>query len=529
MNKAFIFFISFLFLDINTQAQLPAPTTQWSKCYGGTNIDGMGRAIEAHGGGFIVVGVSLSKDGNLDTCACINKVSFLAKVNIDGGIEWQKFYGNSEAGIGGIAKIPSGGYVLCGYAAKIGEDVTQIKGGGDYWVVRINDTGKIIWEKCYGGSEGDIPIKVLVDKSNNIYVGGYSNSYNGDVKTPHTVLPFATDDYWVIKLDSVGNLIWERSYGGSADDMPYDMALTADNGLVLCGRVESNNGDVVGFHRGFPVDAWVVKIDSNSNIEWQKPCGGSSSEDFYSITATEDSGFVVVGNTVSIDGDLKGINLSTDNSYKTWIIKFKKDGIIEWQKCIGGSGYSRPNIVVTDKQGNYIIQAEASVPMQFNPGPLQIDYPNKFRGILLKLDKHGELIWNRYVGGTNNNYLSMNAFASIILDHKNCIYGFGATRAKNYDVSNSNDDDSFLVGDGWIMKFNPEIEPIKISTNNSLTIYPNPAKDAAYIATKNLKEIRLIDALGRVYFNKKIDNTNNTGFTYIPLNYIANALIGHRQ
>ena len=63
---------------------------------------------------------------------------------------------------------------------------------------------------------------------------------------------------------------------------------------------------------------------------------------------------------------------------------------------------------------------------------------------------------------------------------------------------------------------------IKPQTTIGLSIYPNPASNAAYIATKNVKEIRLIDALGRVYFTKKIDNTNNTGFTYLPLNYIAN-------
>lgn len=526
MNKTFIFLISFLFIGLKVTAQLaPAPQTQWSKCYGGTKGDGISCMIEANDGGLMVVGSNKSKDGNL-TVSTDNKFFWVAKMSKDGVIEWQKYYGNNESGLYSIAKYPTGGYVLCGGSYKIGGDVTNNKGMFDYWVVRINDTGKIIWQKNYGGSEMDFADKIVVDKVGNIYVGGTSLSYDGDIKNPHITFPFVCLEIWMIKLDPDGNLIWEHSYGGTRDDYFSDMCLTPDSDLLFCGSVDSYNGDVVGNHLGFTSsDAWAVKIDSSGAILWQRACGGIWEESFESVAVTADSGCVLVGATTSYDGDVVGYHQTPDSLKQdpsgfpdVWIVKLSKAGKLEWQKCLGGTHYERAFTVITEREGNYILQANSlSKDGDFSVG----EYEK--RSYLIKLNKHGNIVWKRYIGGTNGFMPNTNIFYSILIDKANSIYGAGITYASNFDVSSTNDVDSLgLAGDGWIMKFYPEIVPIKVVANNTLTIYPNPASNAAYIATQNIKEIRLIDALGRVYFNKKIDNTNNAGFTYIPLNYIAN-------
>jgi hypothetical protein len=511
MYKATIFLISFLCINQWATAQF-APTTKWAKCYGGNERDGLGTMIEAHNGGFMVLGSTESKDGNLDTHT--SKNSFLAKISNEGVIEWQKFYGNSESGVGDIAKYPEGGYIMCGVSYKVGGDVTQNKGGNDFWVVRINDTGKIIWEKSYGGSNFDWASKVVIDKANNIYIGGSSQSFDGDVKNPNIILPFAGVDYWILKLDPNGNLIWERSYGGTSDDDFYDMALTADNGLFFCGYVESNDGDVVGAHfkPGYGVlDGWMVKIDSSSNIEWQKAVGGTNAEQFSSMVATKDSGCVAVGFATSVDGDLKGYIPIT--SYYAWVVKFNKDGKIEWQKCLGGTtGYGRAASISLDKDDNYIVTANSNS----RDGYLDVGVGFNKKSFLLKFNKQGELIWKRMIGGSRDNF-----FASILTDAKNSIYISGYTTSRDYDAISTID--TIGVGDGIIIKLNPETYPIKvIGTNNNLSIYPNPASSAVYIATKNIKQIRLIDALGRVYLNEKIDHRIYTGNYLIPLNYVAN-------
>jgi Secretion system C-terminal sorting domain len=524
MLKTTLFLISFLLIAQATTAQLPAPTTQWSKCYGGTKYDGISCMIEAHNDGFMVVGYSEAVvNGNIDSCP--NKKTWVAKLNNEGLIEWQKYYGFEDGGVYSIVKYPTGGYVLCGANGKIGGDFTDNKGMADFWVVRINDTGKIIWQKSYGGSYGESAKKVVVDKANNIYVGGMSQSFDGDVKHPHIQLPFASEEMWIIKLDPNGNLIWERSYGGTGDDALNGLVLTPDNNLIFCGRTMSTNGDVVGNHTpslGYlPLDAWVVKIDTSGAILWQRPCGGSIGEEFRDVAIAADSGCILVGSTTSYDGDVSGYHHTPDSLKQgpsgfvdVWIVKLDKYGKLEWQKCLGGSLIDWAFTVNTDKEGNYIVQANSTS----KDGDLPVGEYRK-RSYLLKLNKQGEIVWKRFIGGTSDN-----SFYNIIIDKANNIYGAGRTYSNDFDASTTNDVDSLgLQGDGWIMKFYPEIVPIKVvANNNTLNIYPNPASTAVYIATQNIKEIRFIDVLGRVYFNKKIDNTNNAGFTYFPLNYIAN-------
>jgi hypothetical protein len=513
MYKATIFLVSFLFFTQYATAQLlPAPTTQWSKCYGGAKTDYFYSMIADYQNGFLLTGIGHSTDGNLNPRD--NLISFLMKIDASGGIEWTKRYGNSRSGVSNIVKYPSGGYVLSGTSCGVGNDVTQNKGMCDFWAVRINDTGKIFWQKSYGGSFSDAARKIVIDRANNIYVGGISQSFDGDVKNPKSILPFASSDFWIIKLDSNGNLIWEKSFGGAGDDLFYDMALTPENDLIFCGRVMSTDGDVVGYHPPQPgyfmVDAWVVKIDSSSNIIWQRPFGGSLVDDFYDLEITADSGCVLVGKTSSTDGDVKGHH-PQEQPHDAWVVKLDKDGNLEWQKCIGGNRNDDSRAIFIDKEGNYIIQANTSSTI----GDITIDTPitNFSKSYLLKLSKNGEqIIWKRSIGGSRDDF-----FYQILMDKNNSIYAAGETS------SNDNDATGNIGGtNGWIMKFNPEIVPIKVLPKSDLLIYPNPAKEAAYIETKNIKEIRLIDALGRVYLNKKIEYTNNTGFTYIPLNYIAN-------
>ena len=158
-------------------------------------------------------------------------------------------------------------------------------------------------------------------------IAGMSNSTNGDVSGNH-----GNPDYWLVKLDTNGNLQWQKSYGGSAADAASSVRQTSDGGYIIAGQSESNDGDVSGNH-GY-IDYWIVKTDSNGNLQWQKSFGGSGEDSAYYIEQSNDSGYIIVGSTESYNGDVTGFHGGYEDY---WIVKTDNNGILQWEKCLGGS------------------------------------------------------------------------------------------------------------------------------------------------------------------------------------------------
>src|SRR5690606_34288354 len=139
------------------------------------------------------------------------------------------------------------------------------------------------------------------------------------------------NDYWIVKLDGNGNTQWQKALGGSSGDEAQSIQQTADGGYIVAGLSWSNSGDVIGNH-GIS-DYWVVKLDGNGNIQWQKALGGSGYDKATSIQQTADGGYIVVGETYSNDGDVTGYHGGGDY----WVMKLDDSGNIQWQKTLGGS------------------------------------------------------------------------------------------------------------------------------------------------------------------------------------------------
>jgi hypothetical protein len=188
--------------------------------------------------------------------------------------------------------------------------------GSDVWIVKLDNSGNLQWQKCLGGikSEANNSIKQLND-------GGYviaavTTSNNGDVTGNHdTTGQYA--DYWIVRLDSSGNIKWQKCLGGTNNDAATSVDLTNDGGFIITGVTFSNDGDVSGNHSANYEDYWVVKIDSSGNLQWQKCLGGTATDECYAVTQTNDGGFVVAGWSSSNDGDVVGNHNSTD----MWVVK----------------------------------------------------------------------------------------------------------------------------------------------------------------------------------------------------------------
>jgi len=235
-------------------------TVQWSKCYGGSGWDDAQSIIQTTDNGYIVTGEEQSTDGDVTGNITGNETEWTVKLDNMGNIQWEKCYGGGITGTAGLSILQTldGGYITGGGARYNGGDVTGNHGGADYWVVKITDTGNIQWQKCFGGSNDDYGFSIVKTIDGNYAIGGYSSSADGEVTGNHGLA-----DYWVVKLDTNGNMLWEQSYGGNMQEVCLSMISTSDNGLAIIGMTAGNSDDVTGYHGG-PFDYWVVKLNPDS-------------------------------------------------------------------------------------------------------------------------------------------------------------------------------------------------------------------------------------------------------------------------
>ena len=242
-------------------------------------------------------------------------------------ILWQKCLGGSEYDVAkSIQQTTDGGYIVAGYSSSNNGDVSGNHGNHDYWIVKLDSSANIQWQKSLGGTADDDAQSIQQTIDGGYIVAGSSKSNDGDVSGNH-----GYGDYWIVKLDFSGNIEWQKSLGGSGGDYAYSVQQTSDRGYIVAGTSSSNDGDVSGNHGSW--DYWIVKLDSTASIQWQKSLGGTDDEYGYSIHQTSDDGFIVAGSSESNDGDVSGNHAYSDY----WIVKLDFSGSFEWQKSLGGS------------------------------------------------------------------------------------------------------------------------------------------------------------------------------------------------
>jgi hypothetical protein len=318
---------------------------QWQRTLGGTSTESVYSILQTSDGGYIAAGRTHSNDGDVSgnhgDWDC-----WVVKLTSMGVVEWQKTYGGSnwdEAYF--IQQTTEGGYILAGNSVSTDGDVTGNHGYFDIWVVKLNQTGTIEWQKSLGGGNGAEYAQCVRQTIDGGYiVAGSTNSTDGDVSGNN-----GTDDYWVVKLSPAGTIEWQNALGGLGIDVAHSICQASDDGYVVVGHSGSDsNGDVTGHHGGF--DAWVVKLSNAGDLQWQKALGGSGPDWGFSIQPTNDGGYVISGETQSTDGDV----LDNDGGADAWVIKLGQLGEIQWQKTFGGAEAEGANVILQTNDGGYI-------------------------------------------------------------------------------------------------------------------------------------------------------------------------------
>jgi hypothetical protein len=400
------------------------PTVQWQKSVGGTGNDYAESIQQTNDGGYIVVGISYSNDGDVSGNQGASDC-WVVKLNAFGTIEWEKSMGGSgDDNARLIQQTNDGGYIFIGPSDSNDGDVSGNHGNLDYWAVKLTSTGVIEWQKSLGGTGYEYAQYIQQTSDGGYIAAGSSFSNDGDVSGNHGGF-----DCWVVKLNNEGTIVWQKSLGGLSNDEAESIQQTNDGGFILAGHSDSNDGDVSGNHGG--PDYWVVKLSSIGTIEWQKSLGGSGSDQAKSVQQTNDGGYIVAGYTSSNDGDV-----SVNYGYLDfWVVKLNSLGTIEWQKTLGGSDFDLAQSIQQTNDGEYIVAGYS----YSNDVDVQSSQGNQDFWVV-KLSSIGTIEWEKSLGGSG-----LENASSIQQTNEGGFIVAGSSNSNDGDVSGNQGNSDYWV------------------------------------------------------------------------------------
>lgn len=439
------------FWPLNAQS----PQIVWQKCLGGSYHDRSQSINNTADGGYIMAGHTQSNDGDVSGNNGWHDM-WVVKLSSTGNIEWQKCLGGTEADeANSIIQTIDGGYIVAGWTMSNDGDVTgNHSTEGDMWVVKLSNSGDIEWQKCLGGSESEIAYSIIQTIDGGYIIAGRAESNDGDVFGNHG------SDSWIVKISSSGIIEWQKCLGGSNDDVAHSIKQTSEGGYIVASHSYSNDGDVFGNHGAY--DIWIVKLSDTGNIEWQKCLGGTSEEYVSSISQTLDGGYILAGGTFSNNGDVSGNHGGLD----FWVVKLSNVGLIEWQKCYGGSDFERAESIIQTIDGGFIVGGYTFS----HDGDIGFLY-GAVDFWIIKLNNQGAIEWQKTLGGSDEDRLT-----SILQTIEGGYIASGYVRSNNYNVSGNHGGYDF-----WIVELTATLNVPELS-KKIVTLYPNPAK-----TTLNLK------------------------------------------
>lgn len=339
---------------------------EWNNIYDRNTFEFLRVAQPTSDGGYLLGGYSFNEPfaqpGDRDY--------WLVKIDAFGNKEWDKIYGGDDwEELTHITPTDDGGYLLGGNSNSTGTgDVGGNYGYNDIWIVKIDGVGNLQWEQNYGGNNNDIVTEIYQTSDGGFIIGATSSSNTDDV-SGHIGL----SDFWVVKADANGNIEWENSYGGYLEDLFVQLEPTNDGGFIL--------GGVSRPYFNIPYDYFLVKIDGLGNVEWEDTYGGAGEEFFKEMIQTNDNGILVTGNS---EGPASGSGAVGGNNgdYDFWVIKIKGDNCLPYF-AIDPNTILQPEFKASliETVGNVIITSSDAITFKSNETILNRDFEVQSNGI----------------------------------------------------------------------------------------------------------------------------------------------------
>jgi hypothetical protein len=276
----------------------PSGVAQWNQTYGGTSDDKAFALVQTIDGGFALAGYTTSFGVGANDF-------WLVKTDVSGAIMWNQTYG----GIGddearSLIQTDDDGYALAGYTNSSGA------GNNDFWLVKTDMFGEIQWNMTYGGTGFDEAYALVQNNDGGYAFAGWTTSYG-----------YGYRDFYLVKTDSSGIIMWNMTYGGTGFDEAYALVQNNDGGYSLAGRTSS-------FGAGSD-DGWLVRTDASGTAMWNQTYGGTSVDDVWALVKTSDGGYALAGSTQSFGA----------GAVDLWLVKTDVNGGAEWNMTCGGAMY----------------------------------------------------------------------------------------------------------------------------------------------------------------------------------------------
>lgn len=487
LKKIILTIALYLFSFQNINSQIWDNDLEWTMCSGGTQHHESG-SISYHKNPII----TLTDDGGFFEVSNFQLIGtegfeyhwLFKKRTLDLNITFDsQILSGGEAS--DVKKTSDNGYIIVGYTSPLLFIPNIGNGGKDIQIVKLDSLGNFQWQKFIGGSNDDIAYSVQETIDGGYVIAGYSNSNDYDV-----VGNQGNKDCLVVKLDQNGNIEWQKSIGGLNNEIAYSIQQTSDGGYIIVGKSDSNDAFLINNH-GLN-DILVLKLDSLGNNQWVKAIGGSNDDIAYIVKQTIDGGYVIAGQTNSLDFDIQGNHGAND----CVILKLNENGNIEWSKCIGGTDEDVAYSIQQTTDDSYIVAGFTSS----NDFDISGNYGMK-DFLYLKLNSNGNIIHQKCFG----TYYDDKAFSV------NETIDGGVILAGN-TLENSN----FLNTCGYsVLKYSPTLSQDNFDyANLKITIFPNPANTQINIDFNkaiglNGGTIRIINSIGQFVLTTPISTSYN--------------------
>ena len=483
-----------LVLLLSTFQLIHAQDILWEKSYGGKHAEYLFDVIPTPDYGFILAGSSLSKKtGNKTEDNRGDLDYWVWKMDEKGDLDWQKSLGGSGQDLlKAVVLTNEGGFLLAGSSlpnpSKGGAFSKEVevdadykgtrRGQSDFWIIKLNAKGGEEWQKTIGGSGQDDLTAVVRTRDGGFVIGGSSasqpNQTRGEVleqtdekTTPH----YGGLDYWVMKLDKDGKIVWQQSFGGKYNDELRSIALTEDGGFLLGGSSNSpESGNKTQKHLG-ESDYWIIKLDKDGNEQWQKTIGSSGDDQLYAVHTTKDGHYLLGGNSNSEPGEDK--RSSNENGTDFWVVKLDKDNKdILWQETYNIAKVDILTSMVENDDSTILLGGYAQG-SRFRGN----DKASSLRGndklvkgtgdyVVIKINAKGEEKWRKDVGSDGEDILKK------VVETRDGGYLLAGTSSGKI----SNDRNTSKGGnDFWVVKLKDKQKPKEERT--PLEAIPNPAVD----------------------------------------------------
>ncbi len=504
----FLYFLM-LFLFSEIVSSQPYPTKIWDKRIGSNEVDQT-----------LGLPIKYSKDGNLlfagQSVGGISgdilepgKGSFdywLFKADTLGNLIWSRGLGTTSWEVTtDFIELTDGGYVILGHHDAFwanGDKTENGRGSVDIWLIRLDSSLNIVWDKTLGGSGGQNATGIieLPDKSLMI-AGSVKSTPDFDVTQPCYNSTCFSYDYWLVKLDNLGNKLWDRRYGWDQHDICHAIMQCSDGNFLLTGITYSSLGGDISTPNMGGGDYWVIKVDTLGNKIWDKRYGSSGSDDDVLILSTQDSGFLLGGRS---SGNIS--YTKTENSrgnFDYWLVKCDSAGNVQWDKTLGGSNGEILLNTIQTTDGGYLCGGGSTSPASGDK--TQNNWSSNGNMWIVKLSavgtKQWDVRWGADKGESAHGLLSMNNGS--FLAYGNSLSNiFGNKTQNNWSVSPTNTP----LTDLWLINFMPPptgSEEMGDSKNN-LDVFPNPFQDVLEIGAEFTSagkvQIEIFDITGRKVF-----------------------------